>query len=386
MTKIFSLFLPQFHADPNNDLWWGQGFTEWDNVKKAKPLFPDHHQPRVPGDGYQMLETPDELDAQFAQAKDGGLDGFVFYHYWSAGTRLLKKPLDLLLENSEIGHGLEFSLCWANHSWTRSWKNRAGAMDVLLEQVYETDREALGAHVDFLVRAMSDSRYTRVDGKPIFFIYRPEDIPNLGEFVELLRTRCQKKLGCDVHISAMITNWQLSYDYLAPLDSATLTQPAAANNAPIDVFKGKENAKALAFNPKYLARVLPKPLKKLAYLVQDRFFNSTVAMSYDATWEKILRQIEVGLGQADHPLHFAGFVDFDNTARYGPRARYYEGFTPEKFADYLMRAYRMVDADRRQSMFLINAWNEWAEGMYLQPDVRFGDARLDAVRRLRQSQ
>lgn len=384
MTKIYALFLPQFHADPYNDRWWGKGFTEWNNVQQAQPLFVGHDQPRAPRDGYQMLETAADLEAQFNEARSGGLDGFVFYHYWSKGTRLLKKPLDILLDNPQIAQGSEFSLCWANHSWTRSWKNRSGAMDVLLEQTYEITLEEMYEHVDFLVGAFSDPRYARVGNEPVFFIYRPEEIPNLPDFVSLLQNRCHERLGHGCHISAMITNWRMSYDYLTPLDSATLTQPAAANNAPVDVFETRAIKTGLWRNPKYLARALPNPMKRLMYSTQDLFFNRTVEMDYDACWEKVLSQIRMGLSDPSKQLYFGGFVDFDNTARYGKRARYYSGFTPEKFATYLKSAFDLVQSGPNPDFFLINAWNEWAEGMYLQPDTRYGDARLDAVRALHQ--
>jgi len=383
MTKIFAFFLPQFHADPHNDIWWGEGFTEWTNVKKARPQFYSHNQPRIPLKGYQMLENAHDIDMQFCEAKSAGVDGFVFYHYWSMGQRLLKKPLDILLKCPDIAKGMEFSLCWANHSWTRSWQNRKGATDVLFEQDYENSPDERSKHLDFLTDVFRDLRYSRIDGKPLFFIYKPEDIPDLPAFLEELNMASRRKLGVDCHICAVVTAYQRSYDYLHLCSSCLITQPAMANNAPLHVFDVHNWIKTHLRHPKSLLWFLPKPLARLSYGVADRLRPGLVTRNYDQTWHKILKQAETILKDQNRRVYFAGFVDFDNTARYGNRARVFIGFAPEKFSKFMRALYDKVHASKHNEFLVINAWNEWAEGMYLQPDTVYGEACLEAVRSLK---
>lgn len=380
--KILSFLLPQFHDDPYNDEWWGKGFNEWVNVKAAKPLFKDHDQPRIPRDGYYKYETSCELGQQFDQAYAHGIDGFVFYHYWSKGVRLLKKPLDMLLADKELAKKSNFALCWANHSWTRSWKNRQGALDVLLEQEYETDETEIMEHVNFFIRCFQDDRYLKLNGEPVLFIYRPEAIPNLDDFVALLNAQAQKVLGASCHVSGMITTWQPEWTYLDKLSSATLAQPASALYSPAKIFSPLAKAKSVWFKPSNFVRALPDSVKKLLYPIQDRFFDRITFFDYEQTWSKLLEQMRYCLDQK-RIVHFSTFVDFDNTARYGSRARLFRGFSPKSFEDNLTKAVQIARKNRRSGLLLINAWNEWAEGMYLQADQRYGNARLEAVARAR---
>ena len=384
MTKILSFFLPQFHEDELNSRWWGSGFTEWVNVKAAKPQFDSHDQPKVPANGYYELETPEQLDKQFREAGAHGIDGLIFYHFWNKGTRVLRRPLDNLLANPDIGGNTEFSLCWANHAWTRSWKNRAGAMDLLMPQEYEQSEKELEGHVEFLTNCFCDSRYTRKDGEPILFIYRPEDIPNLKQFVELLKQRTMKKLKVSCHISGIVTAWQDDWSYLNHVDAATLAQPALSQYAPDDIFGAKLSPVKAMLSPSYFVRGLPNWIKRILYPVQDRFFNKITFMDYDSAWQKLLRQAKCAIKSSSRPIHISTFVDFDNTARYGKRARIFQGFTPENFEFYLGQAKDLAEQNQQSGLLLINAWNEWAEGMYLQSDKTFGNARLEAVKKVAQ--
>lgn len=379
MTEILAFFLPQFHDDPLNSKWWGKGFTEWVNVKAAKPLFDGHRQPRVPLNGYYHLETPETLNAQFKEAADHNIDGFVFYHYWSKGTRLLRKPLDLLLANPTVGQDQKFALCWANHAWTRSWKNRSGALDVLLEQEYEASTAERAEHLDFLVRCFSDKRYLRTNGKPILSIYSPELIPDLNKLIQELKAKSLEVVGVECEISGIIKNWQSDWSFLTLLDSVTLAQPALSQYASADIFDRTISARKLLFSPSEIARGLPAWAKKLLYPIQDHFFNKETYIGYDDSWQKGLEQIQRAV-ESDRKVHISTFIDFDNTARYGPRAKIFTGFSPEKFSKYFEQAYRLSQKNTESGLLMINAWNEWAEGMYLQPDVEFGNARLEIIR------
>lgn len=378
--KVLAFFLPQFHADQLNEGWWGKGFTEWVNVKSAKPLFEEHHQPRVPEGGYFNYEDAKTIDAHFSEAKAFGIDGFVFYHYWSKGTRLLSKPLDILLETPSIGQGSDFALCWANHAWTRSWKNRSGAMDVLLEQDYEDTAAEMQDHVEFLLRCFADPRYLRKAGRPVMFLYRPEGFPDLALFVDTLTAACEAQLGVKPDISGMVTTWQADWSYLDPLPSCTLAQPATGLYAPADTFNAKGLSKDVLFKPANIVRALPDWVKRMLYPIQDAFFNKVTYLDYEATWSNALAQMDAALG-SDRTIHFSSFVDFDNTARYGKRAKIFKGFSPELFEIYFEQAVERARKNEKSGLLLINAWNEWAESMYLQADEAHGNARLEAVQR-----
>ncbi len=357
-------------------MWWGKGFTEWEIVRNAKPLFPGHLQPKVPAGGYFDLTEEGQIEAQFRLARSHGIDGFVFYHYWYEKKRPLGKPLDLVLGNR--GLDVKFSLCWANHSWTRSWRNRAGSLDVLIEQTYEKDCGSRRAHYEFLHRAFVDARYIRVDGKPLFQIYVPEEIPDLAGYLDGLREHCLKASGTGLHVSALVTGWRPGWGHARHFDSLTLLQPALALFSPADIFSGNRAGKMDASYWSARVRALPLPVKKILYRVQDRFFNRVSMFDYGDVWDKLLVQTENSHKQG-MPVFPCAFVDFDNTPRYGGRARIIKGFSPESFGGYLKKLLSLSVRSSREGIVFINAWNEWGEGMYLQPDEDFGNARLTEV-------
>lgn len=376
------MYLPQFHDCPLNSQWWGHGFTEWNNVRAAQPLFAGHQQPRRPLGGYYALDTPQAIADQAALARRHGIDGFGIYHYWYEGVRPLAKPLDLILANPDIE--LEFSLCWANHSWTRSWKNRLGSLDVLIEQTYERDPEALARHQAFLCRAFADPRYIRVGGRPLLQIYVPENIPALPRFIDGLRERALREIGSDVHVSAMITAWHPDWSYLDVLDSVTLFQPSLALFSPVDLFaQDAVGLSASGFAARL--RAAPQWFKRLVYLVQDRLPESHKIFDYESTWCHVVAQYEACARRSPRPVHPMAFVDFDNTPRYRSRARLFQGYSDAGFGRHLgelAAAARRVDPD---GLVFINAWNEWGESMYLEPDEAGGHARLEAVRAVAQA-
>ena len=180
--RLIAFNLPQFHPTPENDAWWGKGFTEWTNVAKARPLYPGHYQPHIPADlGFYDLRLPEARAAQAELAREYGIEGFCYYHYWFGGRRMLERPVNEILASGEPE--FPFCLCWANHSWSTVWQ---GTADSLIEQTYPGwDDHA--AHFDWLLNAFRDPRYIRVNGKPLFVIYKPDDIPNVREVTSFWR-------------------------------------------------------------------------------------------------------------------------------------------------------------------------------------------------------
>lgn len=376
MKKIYSFFLPQFHESEHNNRWWGKGFTEWDLVKSTTPLYPEHKQPRVPLNGYFNLLEKGELQRQSNLAKEHGIDGFIIYHYWYRGERLLHKPIDLILSNPTLD--ISFSLCWANHSWTRSWKNRIGALDTLIEQTYETTFEERVKHFDYLISVFKDRRCIRVKGKPIFHIYKPEVIPKLKEMLIQLREYVFEQIKEEIHISAIITDWNRDWSYLNLFDSVTLSQPALSLYAPVNVFSDKPNSDGELLNTTTLIRSLPMSVKKILYKVQDKFYNKVKFFDYDRVWTKLIEQSLQTRSSGGFEVYPSAFIDFDNTARYKNRARIMKGYSPEKFKHYLSKFLQEIDSE----IVFIYAWNEWSESMYLQPDIKQGTKVLESIKEL----
>ncbi|MDD5208172.1 MAG: glycoside hydrolase family 99-like domain-containing protein [Elusimicrobiales bacterium] len=375
--KIYAYYLPQFHETQENNIWWGKGFTEWDNVRKALPLYPGHYQPRVPSSGnYYDLSKPEAIAAQAALAKSYGINGFGIYHYWYSGVRLLSSPIDIILANKWID--TSFYLCWANHSWTRCWKNSSAASDMLIRQSYESHSSERENHYRYLAKAMSDARYVTLDGKYLLQIYQPASIPGFSVFVDELREYILRETNHEIHISGLISHNPSNYDFLSSIDSITLFQPGTSiyNSSDLsDSIKLRELGSWFSS----FVRNIPDPLKKVAYKLQGMKKERPTFLDYSEHWDKIIAQTQC-LKYKGKDLIPGAFVDFDNTARYKNRAKIFTGVSPEVFEHYFRKLAHLVNGQCENKLILINAWNEWGEGAYLEPDARNGHAYLEAVR------
>src|SRR6185295_18996445 len=188
LARLIAFYLPQFHPIPENDEWWGRGFTEWTNAAKAKPLFPGHYQPHVPADlGFYDLRVPETRADQAQMARAHGIEAFCYYHYWLAGKRLIERPFNEVLASGEPD--LPFCLCWANQTWTGIWHGAPNR--ILIEQTYP-GMDDHARHFDFLVQAFMDRRHVRVDGKPLFMVYEPTLIPDVRKVTDFWRDRAAK--------------------------------------------------------------------------------------------------------------------------------------------------------------------------------------------------
>lgn len=374
--QTLAYFLPQFHACPYNEKWWGAGFTEWTNVRQAQPLKPGHLQPRVPDGGEFDLASPAEIARQFATAKAAGIAGFVFYHYWYDGARPLGRPLDLILDDPSVD--LRFSLCWANHSWTRTWRNRRGALDVLIAQTYGATAEARERHYAYLCRCFADPRYIRLGDQPLFQVYVPEDVDQFGRYCDELRSYCLREIGVTPHIAGSVRRHVGRADFMAHCDSLTLAQPTLGLFGPDDPFQDKPAEPGGWLQLRRALLDLPLPVKRCLYTLQDLMPKRPHWHDYDAVWGRILAQSQAALHSSPRPLNVTGFVDFDNTPRYRKAARVMEGFSPEAFGRH-MAALSGIARQTDNQLLFVNAWNEWGEGMHLQGDTRWPHERLSAL-------
>ena len=343
--KLLAFYLPQFHPVPENDFWWGRGFTEWTNLQRALPRFEGHYQPRIPRDlGHYRLDQLDTLRRQVALAAGAGLHGFVYYFYWFNGRRVMDAPLDAML--AEPGIAFPFCLMWANENWTRRWD---GSEDqVLLTQDYHAaDEPALLAE---FARHFADPRYIRLSGRPLLMIYRPRLIPDTAATLARWRSRLRDGFG--------------EHPVFVMAQSFGDTDPRPFG---MDA--------AVEFPPHKLTERLPAANERLQLL--DPAFSADV---YD--YADLVRG-SVEEPAAPFPLIKTACPSWDNDPRRQGAGLVLHGSTPSAYQTWLAELIHL--AQRRpvlgESLVCINAWNEWGEGAYLEPDVHFGAAYLNATAR-----
>jgi hypothetical protein len=336
--KALAFYLPQFHPIPENDAWWGPGFTEWLNVTRARPLYPGHYQPHVPGElGYYDLRVPEVRAAQADLARTHGISGFVYYHYWFQGKQLLHRPFDEVLASGEPD--FPFALCWANEEWTRNWDGRSGT--VLMPQDYSDADDV--AHIRWLCTAFADDRYIRIDGRPLMLVYRPALLPDPHRTTDRWRAEAQRAGFPDLYLC-----W-------------------------VDGFGRPEHGPGpVGFD----ATVAFIPFSGQQRFAPVESMRNHRILDYRTAAESRLAE------ESPPWKHFPSvMVGWDSTARHPRHATIFEGATPEAYRGWLERTVASVaDVRAEENYVFLLAWNEWAEGNHLEPDQRFGRAFLEATR------
>jgi len=362
--RTIAFYLPQFHETLENNKWWGEGFTEWTNVKKAKPLFEGHYQPRVPlNNNYYNLLDDDVKKWQIDIAKKYGIYGFCIYHYWFNGKLLLEKPIEQYLNNKDLN--FPFCLCWANEEWTNGWIS--SKTEVLMRQDY-TDKSDWEKHFQYFLPFFLDSRYIYEDGNPLLVIYYPSIIDNLEEMIKYW-----KKRACENGLSGLTILYQKAqYHFETNLkkeifDGGIEFQPGYTN------LKQKSNLtrqfETIVFN------VLSWLKKNLNLYLRLKEPRSVWTLDYSNTWDKIISN------KPDNKNMYPGaFVDWDNTPRKGIRGSVYTGASPEKFEKYFSNLIKQAKNIYKKDTIFIFAWNEWGEGGYLEPDEKYKYGYLEAIR------
>ncbi len=354
MIKLWSFYLPQFHPVPENDRWWGKGFTEWTNVKTAKPQFTGHYQPHQSdvGLGYYDLGDPKVMVRQADLARQYGIYGFVFYHYWFAGRRLLEKPVQSILKNKHFE--MPFCFCWANESWTRRWDGMDD--DVLMLQTYSPVDDL--AHIRELIPFFKDERYYKHRGRPVLLVYRSEDLPEPEKTAELWRQEVRKAGFEDIYL----------------LRVEGITDAIDPSNHGFDA--------AVEFAPDW------RCLTRRVYLNKDGRWSedSEAAESGSVTnrvflYEDVVTAMQGKMSPA-YKRYFGVFPAWDNSARRQEQgATIIHNATPvayQHFLEQVIERTRRTFAEDDQLVF-INAWNEWGEGCHLEADRRQGSALLEAT-------
>lgn len=369
--KLIAMYFTQLHAIPENDAWWGKGFTDWNNVRAAQPLYKGHYQPRIPlNKNYYDQSKIETLRWQIDLARQYGVYGFCHYHYWFDGKQLLETPTNLIMENKDIN--FPFCLSWANETWSKRWDGRDH--HILMQQTHPPTKQSWKNHYDYLIRAWSDPRAIKVNGKPVFVIYRPQRIDKIDEMLAYWRELAEKD-----GLPGLYFIFQKQYELpnkscLKSFDAQFQFQPFEATYAPSPDIKTIRNS--LLFK---LVRSLPERYQDLLRGLNAKINRSLTFHDYDTVWKKI---VEIRADQALTTFPGA-FVDWDNAARYKKRATIYQGASPKKFCKWFAQ---LVDSMPRRNLpenfIFLNAWNEWAESTYLEPDERFGYQYLEAVRQV----
>lgn len=343
--KAIAFYLPQFHRFPENDAWWGDGFTEWTNVTAAVPQFVGHEQPQLPADlGFYDLSVPDVVRRQVELARRYGIHGFAFHYYWFGGKRLMEKPLDLFLAQEDLD--FPFCLCWANENWTRRWDGRDS--EVLISQEHGPENDM--AFIRDIERYLRDRRYIRIDGKPLLIVYRASMLPDAAATLVRWRNHCR-----EVGIGEL-------FIVMAQFDAED-PRPAGFDAA-------------VEFPPHKLAKGFDQINKTLQVVNPDyrgSVFHYQSIVDSAKSWPA-----------GAYPLIRTVFPGWDNEARRAGKGYTFAFSTPERYREWLEFA---VDfAEKRpvagEKIVMINAWNEWAEGAKLEPDARYGHAYLDATRKV----
>lgn len=365
--KVIAWYLPQFHNIPENDEWWGEGFTEWTNVRKAVPLSDDHNQPRVPlNHNYYDLSNIETMRWQVGLAEKYGIYGFCIYHYWFSGKLLLQKPLEQYLNHKEMS--LPYCICWANEHWTSQWVS--GSEKVLIEQKYG-GKEQWRKHFEYLCPFLKDDRYIKYNEKPLFVIYRPDLIDCLNEMLDYWQELAKSEGLPGIAFAYQGYKW----DYVKKKDDSRFCldieyQPTLSWNA-----KRQKNilVKIQDILPKCVKKGLAVPLNRLrGWLVMKETAGKTY--DYDKEWVDILSHTP-----ASDKSVSGVFVDWDNTPRRGANGTYMKGASPEKFKEYFRRMLIKARKEYQSDMMFVFSWNEWAEGGYLEPDEKNQYGYLEAV-------
>jgi lipopolysaccharide biosynthesis protein len=346
--RAIAYYLPQYHPIPENSRWWGPGFTEWTNAARARPLFRGHDQPHLPADlGFYDLRLPESREAQSDLALEFGVEAFCYWHYWfGSGSRILERPFTEVLAAGSPS--VKFCLGWANQTWTGIW--HAAENKVLREQTYPgPDDEQL--HFDTVLPAFLDDRYLRVDGKPVFYVFRPEELPDAAAFVDRWQAMA-RAAGLDgLYLVAEIS------DLLGRGPRYTeLTSDGFDSGVYVRLPARRTRADQLRMR-----------------IRRRRGGPETYPYSTDPElWQPV---------RDDAKVQPSVYPNWDNTPRSGARGLALTGSAPERFAENVQTAVAtLADRPAEERLLWIKSWNEWAEGNYLEPDLAHGRGWLEALR------
>jgi len=351
-TKVIAFYLPQYHRVKENSEWWGEGFTEWTNVKKGEPLFKGHYQPKVPyHDNYYDLSNIEAIVEQVKYAKKYGVDGFCFYHYWFEGKKLLEKPIESLLQHKEIN--ISFCISWANETWSRRWNGEE--KNILIKQTYGGQKD-WEEHFQYLLQFFQDDRYIKIENKPVLLLYRTFEIEQYDEMIAYWNRRLIEE--------------GFEGGYL--IETLNSVQKRGYSNNSV-AYVQFEPMYTIYSHIGYIKRIY----RYLFHHLRLSDFGFRDYISYDFVWKRILKRKNI----FEKKCYLGAFPEWDNTARKGKAGLVIKDCSPEKFEKYFSAQYKK-SIELENEFIFINAWNEWGEGAYLEPDKRNEFKYLEAIKRV----
>jgi hypothetical protein len=353
--RVLAMYLPQYHPIPENDAAWGKGFTEWTNVVQARPHFWGHYQPKIPADlGFYDLRLSEVREAQAEMAREAGIEGFMYWHYWFGnGRKLLQRPFEEVLTSGKPDY--PFCLGWANHSWmTKTWKKGYAFQKnpMIMEQLYPGKEDYI-LHFNYCLPAFKDPRYIRVDGKPIFVVFSPRDMPDVKQFTSAWQQLAKENGLQGIHFVGIRTSDNTVDEVL---------------NMGFDAVNNRDMKQAQYSIEKFM----------LWSRVRIKMRQMNIPSRYD--YRKI---VDYMLSSDDlrtevYPTILAGY---DRTARAGGNTVVYVNYNPETFEEHAEKVIEKVsNKDFEHRIVFLKSWNEWGEGNYVEPDLKYGHAFLDALK------
>lgn len=350
MRKILAINMPAFHQVPDNDKWWGEGFTEWDNVRGGKPLFKKHYQPIKPlDDNYYDLSKKEDIENQMKLASEYGLYGFIYYHYWFGNGRMIfEKPAEIIRD--EIDFKFNYCFCWANETWMTTWHGLPS--NTLIEQTYP-GKDDWKQHINYFLSFFRDERYIKIDNKPVLYIYKANEISDYDKMIDFFN---------DELINAGF-NGIYVVEYISSKNR--------------DLFSDKSSA-VMEFEPLYSTFFDISKLN-LAKRFLCKKLKFTDYQNYKALWNHILKRKRTYKGKN---IHKGCFVGWDNSARKGKESMIVKEASPEIFGQNFKKLIEITRPDCDNEFIVINAWNEWSEGAYLEPDEKNKFRYLQQIKKL----
>lgn len=350
--RVIAFYLPQYHPTAENDQWWGKGFTEWTNVGKARPLFRGHYQPRVPADlGYYDLRVPETRIEQAEMAERYGVEGFCYWHYWFGnGRQLLQRPFQEVLASGKPD--FPFCLSWANHSWEDKQFSKEGTHRILMEQLYPGEADET-AHFNALLPAFKDHRYIRVDDKPLFMVYNPFELPDAGRFILLWQKLARENGLKGIHFIGQ------------------------TNDA-----KEVQTLKDMGFDAVNIVRLFD--FFKLDYSLPEKIHMKIMRVIFKrgriVDYARAAKYFS-GVEDRNADCYPTIIPNWDHSPRSGRKGHILIHSTPEKFKKHVLQTFaNVMDKPEDKRIVFLKSWNEWAEGNYMEPDLKFGRSYLEALK------
>lgn len=374
--RVIAYYLPQFHPIPENDKYWGKGFTEWTNVAKAKPLFKGHYQPRIPADlGFYDLRLPEVREQQAQMAREAGIEGFCYWHYWFGnGKRLLQRPFNEVLQSGKPD--FPFCLAWANHSWkTTTWEN--GGKDRMIVKQRYLGEEDYTMHFQEVLPAFRDKRYITIEGKPLFAIFDPYNFQDVSNFIKTWQ-RLAKGNGLKgiyfIAMSNSTSTLQRNADGTLKRVAPNLQSSERVYNDLLNLgFNGINSFGKSRAEMLYMGKYM-RAVKKLLH--QYLPFLPTHCINY----EKITQHFFAPEDNWQN-VYPSIFPQWDRTPRAGNSEGVYINATPTGFKKHIQDALNIIkNKDVEHQILFLRSWNEWGEGNYVEPDLKYGHAFLDAIK------